>query len=84
LQAPARRIVVVVDLAGQFAAAGASGAAAALAALDARWVLPATRLVARGALNRLRVVANDHCLSFTRRDRLRFWRPACRGLRGIK
>jgi hypothetical protein len=83
LHTPARRIVIVVDLAEQLAAHRAFGAAAALAALDARWILPATRLVARGAVRTLRVVANNRCLSFTRRDRLRLWRPSCRGLRGI-
>jgi hypothetical protein len=83
LQAPARRIVIVVDLAEHLEAHHALGAAAALAALDARWILPATRLVARGAVRTLRVVANNRCLSFMRRDRLRLWRPSCRGLRGI-
>jgi hypothetical protein len=83
LHTRARRIVIVVDLAQHLEADRAAGAAAALAALDARWVLPATRLVARGAVRILRVVANSRCLSFTRRDCLRLWRPPCRGLRGI-
>jgi hypothetical protein len=84
LQHPARRLVVVVDLAEILEADPALGSAAALAALDARWILPATRLVARGAVRTLRVLANDRCLSLTRHEHLRFWRPACRGLTGIK
>jgi len=83
LDRPARRIVVVVNLAQILDGDPAADVAAALAALDGRWILPATRLVARGAVRSLRVLANDRCLSFTRRDRLRFWRPACRGLRGL-
>jgi hypothetical protein len=84
LHAPARRLVIVVDLAASLEADRALGAAAALAAIDARWILPATRLVARGAVRSLRVLANDRCLSLTRHDRLRLWRPACRGLAGFK
>jgi hypothetical protein len=84
LHAPARRIVIVVELAELLAADQALDVGAALATVDARWILPATRLVARGAVRTLRVLANDRCLSLTRRNRLRLWRPACRGLSGIK
>jgi hypothetical protein len=83
LQRPARRLVIVVDLAEILARERAGSAAAALAAIDACWILPATRLVARGAVRCLRLLANDRCLALRRHDRLRLWRPARRGLHGL-
>jgi hypothetical protein len=73
----------VVELAGLLENERGPGVGAALASLDARWILPATRVVARGAVRTLRVVANDRCVSLTRGDRLRLWRRPCRGLAGI-
>jgi len=82
LAATAQRVVIVLDLANE--TAGASfNVGAALAALDARWILPAIKLAARGRIGSLRLLANDRCLSFTRSDHLRFWRPARRGLAGL-
>jgi hypothetical protein len=81
--AAARRVVIVLDLASELAQGDGLNLGAALSALDARWVQPAIKLVARGRIAGLRLLANDRCLSFTRSDRLRFWRPAQRGLAGL-
>ena len=83
LTAAARRVVIVLDLATEAAAGAGSNVGAALSGLDARWILPAVKHVARGRIGRLQLVANDRCLSITRADHLRFWRPARRGLAGL-
>jgi hypothetical protein len=84
LQTPTRRLVMVVDLAEILEADRALAAAAVLAVIDARWILPATRLVACGAVRTVRVLANDRCLLLARHDRLRFWRRSCPGLAGLR
>jgi hypothetical protein len=80
---PAGCTVIVLELSELIHAERASSAHAALAALDALWLAPAARLVARGALNSLAVVVNDRCLVLRQHDRLKLWRRARRGLAGI-
>jgi hypothetical protein len=63
LAAAARRVVIVLDLAGELLQGAGLNLGAALSALDARWVLPAIKLVARGRIGSLRLLANDRCVS---------------------
>jgi hypothetical protein len=84
LQAPVNRVAMVVELAEFLDADRATSVAAALGELDARWLRPAERLVARGAVAELSVLANDRCLSLRRRDALKRWRRQCRGLQGLQ
>lgn len=81
---PARRIVMVVELADFLEAERAASVASALGELDARWLLPAARLVARGAVAELFLLANDRCLCLRKRDGLKRWRRRCSGLAGLK
>jgi hypothetical protein len=80
---PARCSVIVVELAELLAAERTASVRDALAALDARWLAPAVRFLARGALRTLVVIANDRCLSLGRHDWLKRWRRSCPGLAGL-
>jgi hypothetical protein len=83
IDASARRSVIVVELAEVLAAERTASVGDALAALDARWLAPAVRFLARGAVRSIVVIANDRCLSLGRHDWLKRWRRACPGLAGL-
>ena len=76
------RAVVVVE-AGSMLKDSAEGFAAALAALDARYLSPAVGALRAGHIGLLRLVANDCCLTVARRSHLKFWRRAGAGLAGL-
>jgi hypothetical protein len=76
------RAVLVVE-AGSLLTDGSADFGAALAQLDARYLSPAVRALRAGHIGQLRLIANDRCLTVTRRDGLKFWRRARAGLRGI-
>jgi hypothetical protein len=80
---PAHCSVIVVELADFLAAERTAGVGDALDALDARWIAPAADRLARGALRRLTVIANDRCLTLGRHDALKRWRRARRGLSAL-
>ena len=80
---PARSSVIVVELADILALERAASVGDALGLLDARWIMPAADLLARGALRSLTVVANDRCLTLARHDALKRWRRARRGLSAL-
>jgi hypothetical protein len=77
------RTVVVVELADLLAVQCASGVGEALLALDVGWLLPASRLLSRGACRKLMLIANDRCITLARYDALKVWRRARRGLTGL-
>jgi hypothetical protein len=83
IDTPAHCIVMVVELAELLAAQPAASLGDALAVLDARFLAPAVQLLARGAVRTLTVIANDRCLALARRDRIKRWRRADRGLSGL-
>ena len=83
LAAPTRLSVSIVELAELLTLDPAASLGDALAACDARWLAPAVRLVERGAVQQVAVVANDRCLSLQRYDHLKRWRRARRGLAGL-
>lgn len=83
MEAPARCSVILVELSELLAPEPAASVRDALAALDTRWIAPAARLLARGAVRTVAVVANDRCLALNRHDRMKRWRRACRGLAGL-
>lgn len=79
----AERTIVVIALADLLASQSASGVGDALVALDGEWLLPATRLLMRGAWRELLLIANDRCITLARRDALKLWRRARPGLSGL-
>jgi hypothetical protein len=83
VDASARCIVIVVELAEFLEAERAASVGDALVALDARWIAPAARLLARGAVRTLIVLANDRCLALGRLDQMKRWRRACSGVTGL-
>lgn len=80
---PGERSVVLVDICDYLAAERRAEIGDALGLLDARWVAPAVELLSRGALGGLTVIANDRCLTLGRRDALKRWRRARRGLAAL-
>jgi hypothetical protein len=70
----AARAVLGVEAGGELAGHSEWRLETALAALDARFVSPALRALEAGVLGRLRLVANDTCVSLTRRSALKRWR----------
>jgi hypothetical protein len=70
----AARVVLSVEAGGELAESSGWRLDAALAALDRRFVSPALRALAAGRLGRLRLVANDSCVSLTRYSTLKRWR----------
>jgi hypothetical protein len=70
----AARAVLGVEAGGELAGHTEWRLEAALAALDARFVSPALRALEAGVLGRFRLVANDTCVSLTRRSALKRWR----------
>lgn len=83
IAAPARRVVIVVELAEFLKADRTASLGDALLGLDARWIAPAARLLARGAVRTLTVLANDRSLALGRYDQMKRWRRACRGLTSL-
>lgn len=79
----AEHTIIVVALADFVASQSAAGIGDALIALDGEWLLPATRLLARGAWRKLLLIANDRCITLARRDALKLWRRARPGLSGL-
>jgi hypothetical protein len=77
------RTIVAVELAELLASQRGAGVGEALLALDAAWLLPATRLLSRGAWRELVLIANDRCITLARYDALKVWRRARRGLTGL-
>jgi hypothetical protein len=70
----AARAVLGVEAGGELTGNSEWRLDAALAALDQRFVCPALRALEAGTLGRLRLVANDTCVSLTRRSTLKKWR----------
>lgn len=68
------RAVLSVEAGGELAGISAWQLAAALAALDRRFVSPALQALEAGVLARFRLMANDTCVSLTRRSALKRWR----------
>ena len=56
----------------------------ALADLDRRYLSPAVRAVREGTVSTLIIIGNDRQLRLTRRDCLKFWRPARPGLMALQ
>ena len=77
---PAERLALVLDLAGEPAAAEPWSLPAAMASLDRRVIAPAVAALRRGALGRLTLIANDVCITLGRHSGLRRWRRARSGL----
>lgn len=69
---PRGMTVIVVEVFGERARAGMPQAA--LEAFEHDFVAPALRAVRSGAVDLLRLVANDRALTLRQRDRLRLWR----------
>jgi hypothetical protein len=80
---PGERSVVVVDVSDFLASERRADVGDALGLLDARWMAPAADLLSRGALCGLTVIANDRRLTLGRRDALKCWRRARRGLAAL-
>jgi hypothetical protein len=80
--APGRAVLVVE--AGSLLKEGTEDLGAALAQLDARYLAPAVRALRAGRIGRLRLIANDRCLTAGSGAALRFWRRPRAGLRGIR
>jgi len=59
------------------------GFGAALGEVDARYVSPAVAGLRAGRIDRLRLLANDRCLTLQRRSHWQFWRRAGAGLAGL-
>ena len=74
--------VLVVE-AGTLMQDSSAGLAEAFAQLDARYFAPAVRALRAGRLARLRLIANDRCLSVQRRSAFKFWRRPPAGLEGF-
>jgi hypothetical protein len=70
----AARMVLSVEAGGELAGNSEWRLDAALAALDERFVSPALRALEAGVLGRFSLVANDACVSLTRRSTLKRWR----------
>jgi hypothetical protein len=83
LSAAARRAVLVVE-AGTLMQDSGQGFVAALAQLDGRYLAPAVRALRAGGIGRLRLIANDRCLSVSRRSALKFWRRAAAGVGALR
>jgi hypothetical protein len=79
----AARVIVLAELAETLAAQREGSSGNALLELDAHWLEPAVRRVRAGRCRRLALVANDHCITLTRFDGLKAWRPPRRGLAGL-
>ena len=82
-ETPAHSSVIVVDVADILALERTAGVGDALGLIDARWIAPAADWLARGARRGLTVVANDRCLTLSRRDALKRWRRARHGLTAL-
>lgn len=74
--------VLLVSLADELQS-GEESAAQALARLDARFVSPALRLLASGAVAAVTLVLNDTAVRVRRASRLRLWRRRRAGLEGF-
>jgi hypothetical protein len=70
----AARVVLSVEAGGELAGNSEWRLEAALAALDQRFVSPALRALEARQLGRLRLLANDSCVSLTRYSTLKRWR----------
>ncbi len=71
------RTLLVVE-AGSLLQESSGGFAAALAQLDARYLAPAVGALRAGDIDRLRLIANDRCVSVRRGSALKFWRAPAR------
>ncbi len=56
----------------------------ALAALDARFVVPALQALERGSVGSLTVLANDRCFELRRGASWRFWRRGAAGIQALQ
>ncbi len=74
--------VLVVE-AGSLVKDSYEGFGAALDEVDARYVSPAVAVLRAGGIDRLRLLANDRCLTLQRRSHWRFWRRSGGGLAGL-
>jgi hypothetical protein len=75
--------VLLVSVADELQRCGEASAAQALARLDARFVSPALRSLASGALAAVTLVLNDTAVRVRRASRLRLWRRRRLGLEGF-
>jgi hypothetical protein len=76
------RTVLVVE-AGNLLQDSAEDFGTALGRLDARYLSPAVAALRAGRIERLRLMANDRCLTLTRRSHWQFWRRPAAGLTGL-
>jgi hypothetical protein len=72
----ARERIVTLEIFRTLATGEAATPAEALMSFDRDWVQPALDALRLGVLSRIRVLANDRCISLRARDRFRFWRAA--------
>ena len=75
--------VLVTEVGEELQRAGGGTVMEALARLDARFVSPAWRALARGALASFTLIVNDVSVRADRFSRLRIWRRRRAGLRGF-
>ena len=73
LDSGSERAALVVE-AGVLLQGSSEGFGAALAQLDARYLVPAVQALRAGALGLLRLIANDRCLTVRARSALKVWR----------
>jgi hypothetical protein len=76
------RAVLVVE-AGALLQDSSEGFGAALAQLDARYLVPAVQALRARRLERLRLIANDRCLSVRSRSALKVWRRVPAGVAAL-
>lgn len=69
-----RRAVFVIELSQAFDQNRRWGIRDALVDADQRWIMRALAALRRGDVSRVTVIANDHKLSLSARDRLKLWR----------
>ncbi|MBX5463797.1 MAG: hypothetical protein IRZ28_22255 [Steroidobacteraceae bacterium] len=69
-----RRAVFVIELSQAFDQNRRWGIRDALMDADQRWIMRALAALRRGDVSRVTVIANDHKLSLSARDRLKLWR----------
>ncbi len=80
---PGERVALITET-GSLLSEGSEGLGAALAQLDACYLAPAVRALRAGDIARLRLIANDRCLTAARGAGLKFWRRPRAGLRGLE
>ena len=83
-EARTQRALGVVEVAELLHANASWSLADAALEIDRRWVVPSLAALQRGALDCLRLLANDRLLTLHRAHRWRFWRRVGRARQGLE